>query len=144
MNNWVRSGLILMAVLTLLIAFIPTPPTQITQTTEEPTQKKPTVVRTKATMEEKRENRRIIKQYSRALGYTDKQITCLLTLWTRESRLDHFADNPRSTAFGIAQLLRERSRTPELQILHGIRYIGHRYRGDSCRALAHSDRRGWY
>jgi hypothetical protein len=34
--------------------------------------------------------------------------------------------------------------TPELQILHGIRYIGHRYRGSACRALAHSDRRGWY
>ena len=140
MNNWVRSGLILMAVLTLLIAFIPTPP--------EPTvvegEKKPTVARTKATMEEKRENRRIIKQYSRALGYTQKQTSCLLTLWTRESRLDHFADNPRSTAFGIAQLLRERSREPELQILHGIRYIGHRYRADACRALRHSDRRGWY
>jgi hypothetical protein len=25
-----------------------------------------------------------------------------------------------------------------------IRYLGHRYRGSACRALAHSDRRGWY
>ena len=105
---------------------------------------KPVPVQTKATMEEKRENKRITRQYSKALGYTDKQTTCLITLWTRESRFDHLADNPRSTAYGIAQLLRERSREPELQILHGIRYIGHRYRGDACSALRHSDRRGWY
>jgi hypothetical protein len=51
---------------------------------------------------------------------------------------------PISSAFGIAQLLRERSGEPELQILHGLRYLGHRYRGSACRALAHSDRRGWY
>jgi hypothetical protein len=100
--------------------------------------------RTKATMEEKRENRALIVSYSRALGYTKRETKCLITLWTRESRLDHFADNPDSTAFGIAQLLRERSREPELQILHGIRYIGHRYRGSACSALRHSDRRGWY
>ena len=139
MNNWVRSGLILTAALTLLIAFIPTPPVHIHVEVKKPVQ-----VRTKATMEEKRENRRIIKQYSKALGYTQKQTSCLIALWTRESRLDHLADNPKSTAFGIAQLLRERSRTPELQILHGIRYINHRYRGSACSALAHSDRRGWY
>jgi len=97
-----------------------------------------------ATMEEKRENKSLIISYSRALGYNSQQVKCLITLWTRESRLDHLADNKRSTAFGIAQLLRERSREPELQILHGIRYIGHRYGGSACRALSHSDRRGWY
>jgi hypothetical protein len=106
--------------------------------------------RTKATMEEKRENKALTVSFARALGYDKNQIDCLITLWTRESRFDHLArprdssGKPRSTAFGIAQLLRERSGEPELQILHGIRYIGHRYGGSACRALGHSDRRGWY
>jgi hypothetical protein len=95
-------------------------------------------------MEEKRENKALIVSYLRALGYDEQQRKCAITLWTRESRLDHLADNPRSTAFGIAQLLRERSREPELQILHAIRYVEHRYRGNFCGALSHSDRRGWY
>jgi len=100
--------------------------------------------RTKATMEEKRENKALAVSYSRALGYDKRERECLVTLWTRESRFDHLADNPRSTAYGIAQLLRERSGQPELQILHGLRYLSHRYRGSACRALSHSDRRGWY
>jgi hypothetical protein len=100
--------------------------------------------RTKATMEEKRENKALAVSYARALGYNQNQIRCLVTLWTRESRFDHLADNPRSTAYGIAQLLRERSGEPELQVLHGLRYLGHRYGGSACRALSHSDRRGWY
>jgi hypothetical protein len=95
-------------------------------------------------MEEKRENKALAISYARALGYNQDQIRCLVTLWTRESRFDHLADNPRSTAYGIAQLLRERSGQPELQILHGLRYIGHRYGKSACRALQHSDRRGWY
>ena len=42
-------------------------------------------------MEEKRENKALIISYSRALGYSNKNINCLLTLWTRESRIDHLA-----------------------------------------------------
>ena len=100
--------------------------------------------RTKATMEEKRENKALAISYLNALGYNKQQQTCAITLWTRESRLDHLADNPRSTAYGIAQLLGEHSSQPELQILRGVRYVEHRYRGSFCRALQHSDRRGWY
>jgi hypothetical protein len=76
-------------------------------------------------MEEKRENKALIVSYSRALGYDKGEVKCLLTLWARESRFDHFArprdsqGKPISSAFGIAQLLRERSGEPELQILHG-------------------------
>ena len=95
-------------------------------------------------MEEKRENKALVISYLNALGYNDSQQACAITLWTRESRLDHLADNPRSTAYGIAQLLRERSSQPELQILHGVRYVEHRYSGSFCRALRHSDRVGWY
>ena len=96
-------------------------------------------------MGEKRENKRIAREYSKALGYTTRERECLVTLWTRESRFDHLAKNQRgSSAYGIAQLLRERSGKAELQILHGLRYLEHRYRGSACRALAFHDRRGWY
>ena len=100
--------------------------------------------RTKATMEEKRENKALTISYLRALGYNDQQRKCAITLWTRESRLDHLADNKRSSAYGIAQLLGEKSSEPSIQILHGIRYVEHRFFGSFCRALQHSDRRGWY
>ena len=106
--------------------------------------------RTKATMEEKRENKALAVSYARALGYSKGEVECLLTLWTRESRFDHLArprdaeGKPRSSAYGIAQLLRERSSDPSIQILHGIRYLSHRYGGSACRAKNHSDRRGWY
>ena len=108
------------------------------------------IERTKATMEEKRENKALAVSYLNALGYNDNQIECAVTLWTRESRFDHLArprdssGKPISSAFGIAQLLRERSGEPELQILHAVRYVEHRYRGSFCRAKRHSDRTGWY
>jgi hypothetical protein len=101
-------------------------------------------------MEEKRENKALIVSYARALGYSNKNINCLLTLWTRESRIDHLArprdskGKPISSAYGIAQLLREKSSQPELQILHGIRYLNHRYQGDACRAIAFHDKHRWY
>ena len=100
--------------------------------------------RTKATMEEKRENKALIISYLNALGYNDTQVKCAITLWTRESRLDHLATNKRSSARGIAQLLRERSSEPAIQILHAVRYVEHRYGGSFCRAKRHSDRVGWY
>ena len=105
--------------------------------------------RTKATMEEKRENKALTISYARALGYNDKQVKCLVTLWTRESRFDHLArprdakGKPTTSAYGVAQLLGERSSQPELQILHGIRYIAHRYSGSACRALSANGGR-WY
>jgi hypothetical protein len=100
--------------------------------------------RTKATMEEKRENKALTISYARALGYSHKNINCLITLWTGESRLDHLADNKRSSAYGIAQLLGERSSEPAIQILHGIRYLNHRFQGNACRAVAFHARHGYY
>ena len=100
--------------------------------------------RTKATMEEKRENKALIVSYLRALGYNAEQRECAITLWTRESRLDHLAANKQSSARGIAQLLGERSAEPELQILHAVRYVEHRYSGSFCRALQPSNRVGRY
>ncbi len=57
--------------------------------------------RTKATWEEKNENRKLAKQYAWvAFGWRGREWTCLNTLWTRESRFDHYAQNPTSSARG--------------------------------------------
>jgi hypothetical protein len=48
-----------------------------------------------------------------------------------------------SSAFGIAQMLGERSREPELQILRGLRYISERY-GTPCKAYRYHQRKGHY
>lgn len=101
-------------------------------------------------MGEKNENRTTARNYARALGYNNTQIRCLVKLWTLESRFDHFARPrtasglPRSSAFGIAQLLGERSPEPTIQILRGIRYIERRYRGSACVALRFHYKHGWY
>jgi len=137
MSKRARLGLLTLIV-GLLLVFIPE------QTTHHPLEIPQMQARTKATMEEKRENKALAVSYAKALGYSNKNINCLLTLWTRESRFDHLADNKRSTAYGIAQLLRERSSQPSIQILHGIRYLNHRYEGNACRAIAFHNRRGWY
>jgi len=100
--------------------------------------------RTKATWEEKNENRERAKTYAWvAFGWRGREWLCLHDLWTRESRFDHFAQNPRSSAFGIAQMLGERSRDPELQILRGLRYISERY-GTPCKAYRYHQRKGHY
>lgn len=97
-------------------------------------------------MNEKERNRNTAIEYSRiAFGYTARERACLIALWTRESRFDHLADNPTSTAFGIAQLLGETSKDYRVQILRGLRYIETRYGSKgSCRALAFHTRHNWY
>jgi hypothetical protein len=88
------------------------------------------------TMKEKRANAKMAKRYAQAaFGWQGEQWKCLRTLWTSESRFDSKANNPRSSAFGIAQLLKETSTDPAIQILKGLRYIEHRY-SSPCRALA--------
>ena len=134
-----RFGLLLILVLALLWAHAPE---QVGAPVKLPTDLK--VKARHATMEEKGENKALAVSYARALGYNQSQVKCLLTLWTRESRFDHFADNKRSTAYGIAQILGEKDSRASIQILHGIRYLGARYKGDSCLALRHHNRRGWY
>lgn len=64
--------------------------------------------RTKATMEEKRENKALAVSYLKALGYNEQQRKCAIALWTRESRLDHLADNKRSLLTELLRLLGEK------------------------------------
>jgi hypothetical protein len=97
---------------------------------------KPAIIKERhATWEEKRENKEIARQYAWvAFGWKGREWFCLHDLWTAESRFDHTAKNQQgSSAYGIAQLLGERSRDPRIQILRGLRYIDDRY-GTPCKA----------
>ena len=89
----------------------------------------------KATQDEKNRNRKIAKDYASAgWGWSGREWTCLESLWTRESRFDNYAKNQRgSSAYGIAQLLREKDSRAEFQILRGLKYIDKRYKSP-CRA----------
>jgi hypothetical protein len=68
----------------------------------------------------------------------------LIKLWTKESNWRHNADNPESTAYGIAQVLRTKPGTPApQQVARGLEYIVHRYDKPSA-AWAHWRKHGWY
>jgi len=101
--------------------------------------------RTKATMEEKRANKILAMRYAKAGWDWDlRQRQCIYKLFTKESRFDHLAKNQQgSSAFGIAQMLKETSKDPAIQLLKAYKYIVHRY-GTPCKAWNHSQRRGWY
>jgi len=82
---------------------------------------KPAVIEQRhATWDEKKKNKQIAKLYAATgWGWRGREWLCLHDLWTRESRFDHFAKNPSSSAFGIAQLLGEKDTRPRVQILRG-------------------------
>jgi hypothetical protein len=83
------------------------------------------------------------KLYSHTKVLSAKQYLCLLQLWERESHWDPKANNKRSTAYGIPQLLNLKTNDPYKQIDLGIKYISHRY-GTACKALAHHLKHGHY
>jgi len=71
------------------------------------------------------------------------QYICLVRLWGKESAWNPEADNPHSTAFGIAQMLNEESDNGYVQISNGLRYIEHRYT-NPCNAWQFWQRNNWY
>lgn len=77
-------------------------------------------------------------------GWTGDEWVCLDELIRRESTWSNTADNPKSSAYGLFQILK----TPEglsikEQTQRGIRYIKKRY-DTPCNALEHHDKRGFY
>jgi hypothetical protein len=105
---------------------------------------KPPVIRTKATMEEKKANKIMAMRYAQVgWGWDKKERGCVWKIFMKESKFDHLAKNQQgSSAYGIAQMLGEKSTDPAVQILRAYRYIEHRY-GTPCRAWLHHNR-GWY
>jgi len=73
-----------------------------------------------------------------------KQFVCLEKLWNKESNWRSKASNPKSTAYGIPQLLKLKETNPYKQIDLGIKYIDKRYKGSPCLAWAHYKKHRWY
>lgn len=83
------------------------------------------------------------KLYAHIKLLNAKEYRCLELLWTRESRWDPRADNPKSSAFGIPQLLKMKELDPFKQIDLGLKYIAHKHR-TPCKAWHFHKLRGWY
>ena len=88
------------------------------------------------------------KLYARSMAeidynWNEEQFRCLAKLWGKESAWNHLADNPDSSAYGIAQMLNETSDNPMVQISNGLRYIEHRY-ANPCNAWEFWQRKNWY
>ena len=82
------------------------------------------------------------KQYAKT-QMDSKQFSCLKKLWGKESAWNHLADNPKSSAFGIPQILGMKEKNPLKQVDLGIKYIKHRYK-TPCRAWAFHKKHDWY
>jgi len=102
-------------------------------------------IQTKATMAQKKANKTMARKFAIAgWGWDLRQQTCIHNLFMKESRFDHLAKNQQgSSAFGIGQVLNEKSLDPAIQLLHAYKYIEHRY-GTPCQAYRHHLRRNWY
>jgi hypothetical protein len=94
------------------------------------------------------QSKKFAKNYAfmriKQIGWSDHEWKSLLTLWSKESRWDYTANNPRSTAFGIPQILNMPENTPLTQQVElGFKYIQKRYKTPTL-ALQHHLRKGWY
>lgn len=81
-----------------------------------------------------------------AKGLLDKsQFECLLHLYAKESAWKRTAYN-KSGAYGIPQLKNSMiaDMSGSMQVMYGIKYINHRYNGNTCNAYKHWQRYGWH
>jgi hypothetical protein len=78
------------------------------------------------------------------MDYNFEQFYCVDELIHLESRWNYKAKNPKSSAFGLFQILKSTEKDPIKQIDLGLKYLDRRYDGCACRALAHHKAKGWY
>ena len=91
------------------------------------------------------------KDYAASQFRSAAQFECLDLLWEAESNWHPTAQNPTSSAYGIAQFLDSTwagtgiAKTSDgyRQIDAGLIYINNRY-GSPCGAWSHSQSKGWY
>jgi hypothetical protein len=83
------------------------------------------------------------KLYAHIKLLNAKQYRCLELLWNRESRWDPRADNPKSSAYGIPQLLKMKELDPFKQIDLGLKYISKRH-STPCQAWVYYLKTGHY
>ena len=107
--------------------------------------KSPNLSGQKATMEQKKANKALAKKIAWiGYGWKDKEWSCLDKIFIKEARYDHLAKNQSgSSAFGIGQRLKEKSKEPMVQILHTYKYIQHRYK-TPCSAYRWHTKHNWY
>lgn len=84
------------------------------------------------------------KAFAALIINNNKQMKCLDKLWTLESNWSPTARNPKSSARGIPQLLKMTETNPYRQIILGVKYLDHRYKGDVCKALHTHKIKGHY
>jgi hypothetical protein len=80
-----------------------------------------------------------------------KEAVCLARLIGKESAWNHKAvgnlNSPtKSYVYGLLQLKNPivKDKTPIEQIHFGLKYIDHRYQGDTCKAWKHWKDKGWH
>lgn len=78
------------------------------------------------------------------MNYDFEQFYCLDEIVWKESRWNYKAKNPKSSAYGLFQILKSKEHDPIKQIDNGLKYINARYQGCACKALAHHKKKGWY
>ncbi|MGR6966820.1 aggregation-promoting factor C-terminal-like domain-containing protein [Geodermatophilus sp. URMC 61] len=91
------------------------------------------------------------KDYAASGFRSPAQFDCLELLWEAESDWNPYAQNPTSTAYGIAQFIDAtwattgiaKTSNPYRQIDAGLIYIDERY-GTSCDAWAFHQANNWY
>ena len=91
----------------------------------------------------------IYKIYTHSRLMNTKEFFCINRLWTKESNWNPLSKNKTSSAFGIPQLLKLKTKDPFKQIDAGLKYIEHRY-ASPCNAWKHWKHKkkttgtGWY
>jgi hypothetical protein len=80
---------------------------------------------------------------------TKREAVCLMKLYGKESAFDSSAIgnlDGKAQTYGIPQLKNPilKYKTPIQQINYGVKYINHRYDGDTCKAWKHWIKRGWH
>jgi hypothetical protein len=88
------------------------------------------------------------KKYIR-LSMDKREAVCLMKLYGKESAFNSLAIgnlNGKIQTYGIPQLKNPiiKDKTPIEQINYGVKYINHRYDGDTCKAWKHWIKRGWH
>jgi hypothetical protein len=83
------------------------------------------------------------KLYAHMKVLDAKEYRCLEILWHKESRWNPRADNPKSSAWGIPQILKYKEKDPYKQIDRGLKYIEHRH-STPCKALRFHRSTGHY
>jgi hypothetical protein len=78
------------------------------------------------------------------MNFDFEQFYCLDEIVFKESRWNPEAKNPKSSAYGLFQILKSKESDPIKQIDNGLKYIKARYDGCACTALAHHKKKGWY